>query len=319
MGQVRALADRLGALERIDVLVNNAGLMAGQRRVTADGFDEVFAVNHLAPFLLTNLLLGKLTAAGPARVITVTSDAHTAARLDLDDLQLEHGWQSWRAYANSKLANILFTRELARRLDGSAVTANCAHPGLVRTRFGREARLPMRAAVTLARPFMRSPRRGARHHRLPGDLPAGGRRDGRLLRQQPAARAVTGRPRRRDRPPAVAAQRGTDRPHPGTPCRDMKDTRTSTINHIHPGRSGCSRCPVACMVMRQRGAARTTDLDQRMPGRTHDCASVAAFVLHGWWSRLVRTVRRGPTRTGRIPAIVATLASDGPDGIGFNG
>jgi NAD(P)-dependent dehydrogenase (short-subunit alcohol dehydrogenase family) len=161
MGQVRALADRLGALERIDVLVNNAGLMASQRRVTADGYDEVFAVNHLAPFLLTNLLLGKLAAAAPARVITVTSDAHTAARLDLDDLQLEYGWQSWRAYANSKLANVLFTRELARRLEGSAVSANCAHPGLVRTRFGREARLPMRAAVMLARPFMLSPRRGA--------------------------------------------------------------------------------------------------------------------------------------------------------------
>lgn len=161
MGQVRTLAERLNALERIDVLINNAGLMASQRRVTADGYDEVFAVNHLAPFLLTNLLLGKLAAAAPARVITVTSDAHTAARLDLDDLQLEYGWQSWRAYANSKLANILFTRELARRLEGSAVTANCAHPGLVRTRFGREAQLPMRAAVTLARPFMRSPRRGA--------------------------------------------------------------------------------------------------------------------------------------------------------------
>ncbi len=162
MGQVRTLADRLGALERIDVLINNAGLMAGQRRITADGYDEVFAVNHLAPFLLTNLLLGKLAAAGPARVITVTSDAHTAARLDLDDLQLEHGWQSWRSYANSKLANILFTRELARRLRGTAVTVNCAHPGLVRTRFGRETRLPMRAAVTLARPFMLSPQRGAR-------------------------------------------------------------------------------------------------------------------------------------------------------------
>ena len=161
MGQVRTLAERLNALQRIDVLINNAGLMASQRRVTADGYDEVFAVNHLAPFLLTNLLLGKLAAAAPARVITVTSDAHTAARLDLDDLQLEYGWQSWRAYANSKLANILFTRELARRLEGSAVTANCAHPGLVRTQFGREAQLPMRAAVTLARPFMLSPRRGA--------------------------------------------------------------------------------------------------------------------------------------------------------------
>src|SRR5450755_4185502 len=92
MEQVRALADRLGALDRIDVMVNNAGLMAGQRRVTADGLDEVFAVNHLAPFLLTTLLLGKLAAAGPARVITVASGAHSAARLDLDDLQLERGW-----------------------------------------------------------------------------------------------------------------------------------------------------------------------------------------------------------------------------------
>jgi NAD(P)-dependent dehydrogenase (short-subunit alcohol dehydrogenase family) len=161
MAQVRALAGRLGALERIDVLVNNAGLMAGQRRVTADGFDEVFAVNHLAPFLLTSLLLGQLTAAAPARVITVTSGAHTGAHLDLDDPQLERGWDGWRAYANSKLANILFTRELARRLEGTGVTANCAHPGVVRTRFGREARLPMRAAVTLGRPFMLSPQRGA--------------------------------------------------------------------------------------------------------------------------------------------------------------
>ena len=161
MEQVRALAVRLGTLGRIDVLVNNAGLMAGQRRVTADGFDEVFAVNHLAPFLLTSLLLSKLTADPPARVITVTSDAHAAARLDLDDPQLKHGWESWRAYANSKLANILFTREFARRLKGTGVTANCAHPGMVRTRFGREARLPMRAGVMLARPFMLSPQRGA--------------------------------------------------------------------------------------------------------------------------------------------------------------
>ena len=161
MGQVRTLADRLGALERIDVLVNNAGLMAGQRRVTADGFDEVFAVNHLAPFLLTNLLLPKLTGSAPARVITVTSDAHSAAKLDLDDPSLEHGWDSWRSYANSKLANILFTRELARRLDGTGVTANCVHPGVVRTGFGRESKPLMRFGMTLARPFFLSPERGA--------------------------------------------------------------------------------------------------------------------------------------------------------------
>ena len=160
MRQVRDLAGRLEALEHIDVLVNNAGLVAGQRRTTADGFDEVFAVNHLAPFLLTNLLLGKLTAAS-ARVITVTSDAHTAARLDLDDPHQERGWDSWRAYANSKLANILFTRELARRLDGTGVTANCAHPGVVRTGFGRESRPLLRFGLTLARPFLLSPGRGA--------------------------------------------------------------------------------------------------------------------------------------------------------------
>ena len=162
MAQVRALADRLGALDRIDVLVNNAGFVAGQHRVTADGFEEVFAVNHLAPFLLTNLLAGKLTASAPARVITVSSDAHTAARLDLDDLQLEQGWDSWRSYSNSKLANILFTRELARRLGGTGVTANCAHPGVVRTGFGREGSPMLRVAITIGRPFLLSPERGAR-------------------------------------------------------------------------------------------------------------------------------------------------------------
>jgi retinol dehydrogenase 12 len=161
MAQVRALAERLGGLERIDVLINNAGFVASQRRVTEDGFEEVFAVNHLAPFLLTNLLRGKLTASAPARVITVTSDAHTAARLDLDNLNLERGWDSWRSYSNSKLANILFTRELARRLEGTGVTANCAHPGVVRTGFGRDASPLLRIGLTIARPFLLSPERGA--------------------------------------------------------------------------------------------------------------------------------------------------------------
>jgi retinol dehydrogenase-12 len=159
--QVRGLAGRLAGLERIDVLINNAGLVLGERRITPDGFEHVFAVNHLAPFLLTSLLLSKLTASAPARVITVTSDAHSAARLDLADPNLERGWDSWRSYANSKLANILFTRELARRLDGTGVTANCAHPGVVRTGFGRESRPLLRLGITIARPFMASPERGA--------------------------------------------------------------------------------------------------------------------------------------------------------------
>jgi len=159
--QVRALAARLAGLERIDVLINNAGLVLGERRITPDGLEHVFALNYLAPFLLTNLLLPKLTASAPARVVTVTSDAHSAARLDLSDPNLEHGWDSWRSYANSKLANILFTRELARRLDGTGVTANCAHPGVVRTGFGRESRPLLKLGITIARPFMASPERGA--------------------------------------------------------------------------------------------------------------------------------------------------------------
>jgi len=159
--QVRGLAGRLAGLDRIDVLVNNAGLVLGERRITPDGFEHVLAVNHLAPFLLTSLLLPKLTASAPARVVTVTSDAHSAARLDLSDPNLERGWDSWRSYANSKLANILFTRELARRLDGTGVTANCAHPGVVRTGFGRDARPLLKLGVTIARPFMASPERGA--------------------------------------------------------------------------------------------------------------------------------------------------------------
>jgi retinol dehydrogenase 14 len=161
MAQVRALAGRLNAMDRIDVLINNAGFVAGRRGTTEDGFEEVFAVNHLAPFLLTNLLLGKLTASAPARVITVTSDAHTAAKLDLDDLHLEREWDSWRSYSNSKLANILFTRELARRTAGTGVTANCAHPGVVRTGFGRDATPLLRIGLVFARPFLLSPERGA--------------------------------------------------------------------------------------------------------------------------------------------------------------
>ena len=162
LDQVRALAGRLNqTLDRIDVLINNAGLVLNERKVTPDGYEHVFAVNHLAPFLLTNLLRPKLTASAPARVVTVTSDAHSAAHLDLTDPNLEHGWDSWRSYANSKLANILFTRELARRLDGTGVTANCAHPGTVRTGFGSDARPLMKIAITIGRAFMLSPERGA--------------------------------------------------------------------------------------------------------------------------------------------------------------
>jgi NAD(P)-dependent dehydrogenase (short-subunit alcohol dehydrogenase family) len=162
LAQVRRLADEL--LERhprIDVLVNNAGLVASRRSLTEDGYETTFAVNHLAPFLLTNLLLERLRDSAPARVITTSSDAHQGGRIDLDDLQGERRWSTWSAYSRSKLANVLFTRALARRLEGTEVTANCLHPGVVRTRLGRGTFPPIRVAWRVAGLFFKSPKSGA--------------------------------------------------------------------------------------------------------------------------------------------------------------
>ncbi len=161
LGQVRDLAARLAGLPRIDVLINNAGLVMAQRSDTEDKIEHTFALNHLAPFLLTNLLLGKLTAS-PARIVTVTSIAHRAGRLDLDHVAAPPHYLPLRAYSTSKLANVLFTTELARRLRGTGVTANCVHPGTVRTRFGHEGRFWLRNGVKLGGAFMRSPQQGAR-------------------------------------------------------------------------------------------------------------------------------------------------------------
>jgi retinol dehydrogenase 12 len=158
--QVRELAARLNELPRIDVLINNAGLVVDRRLLTEDGIEHTFAVNHLAPFLLTSLLTGKLEASGPARIVTVASIAHRSAQLNLDEVAVPHALPML-AYANSKLANILFTRELARRLDGTAVTANCAHPGVVRTGLSRDLRPLQRFGLVFARPFFASPERGA--------------------------------------------------------------------------------------------------------------------------------------------------------------
>lgn len=162
LSQVRRLAAELLARhEHVHALVNNAGLVAGRRVLTEDGYESTFAVNHLAPFLLTNLLLDRLRASSPARVVTTSSDAHHAGRLDFDDLHGERAWSSWGAYANSKLANVLFTRALAGRLDPAEVTANCLHPGVIRTRLGHGAGGVLGAGWSLARPFFSSPRRGA--------------------------------------------------------------------------------------------------------------------------------------------------------------
>ena len=157
MQEVRALAseaaDRYG---HIDVLANNAGALFASRKETSEGLERTFALNHLAPFLLTNLLRPQLSG---GRVITTASDAHTGGKLDLDDLQSEHSYAAMRVYGTSKLCNILFTRELARR--APELHANCFHPGVVRTGFGKNENGIWKVLTTLGAPFMRSPEKGA--------------------------------------------------------------------------------------------------------------------------------------------------------------
>jgi NAD(P)-dependent dehydrogenase (short-subunit alcohol dehydrogenase family) len=160
--EVRRLAAELRERHpQIHVLVNNAGLVSGRRKLTDDGHETTFAVNHLAPFLLTNLLLEHMSASAPARVVTTSSDAHRGGRIDLDDIQGEKRWSAWSAYSNSKLANVLFTRALARRLGSTGVTANCLHPGVIRTRLGRGTPLPVRVGWRLVSLFFKSPKSGA--------------------------------------------------------------------------------------------------------------------------------------------------------------
>jgi len=136
LDEIRSLGTRLAALPRIDVLINNAGALFRRRQTTPDGFERTFALNHMAYFVLTDLLRDRLIKSAPARIVNVASEAHRGAMLDFDDLQSEHNYRGLAAYGRSKLCNILFTRELARRLQGTGVTANCLHPGFVASRFG---------------------------------------------------------------------------------------------------------------------------------------------------------------------------------------
>jgi retinol dehydrogenase-14 len=161
--QVRRLAGEvLQSLPRIDVLVNNAGGYWNTRHVTADGLERTFALNHLAPFLLTNLLLDRLKHSAPARVVTVSSNVQAIGRIDFEDLQGERSYSGARAYNQSKLANVLFTYELARKLQATLVTANALHPGMVRTSFGAEDPGSVQRLFTpFMRPFMKAPGRGA--------------------------------------------------------------------------------------------------------------------------------------------------------------
>jgi len=161
LAEVRRLADEiLSAHDRIDVLVNNAGLFSPKYRLSADGFELTFAVNHLAPFLLTNLLLDRLLASAPARIVTVASEAHRGQRIDIGDLTRPRDWTMMKAYGRSKLCNILFTRELASRVDPSKVVATCLHPGMVATGIGQRGGL-VGLGWRLMKPFMIGPEQGA--------------------------------------------------------------------------------------------------------------------------------------------------------------
>ena len=161
---VRKLAaEALTRYPRIDVLVNNAGAINVSRNLTADGVELTWAVNHLAPFLLTTLLLDRLKASAPARIITTSSAAHQGAHIPFEDLAAErsYGMGGFERYGQSKLANILFTKELARRLEGTGVSAVCFHPGLVNTGFNRNNGILMGIGMAITRPFSRTPEKGA--------------------------------------------------------------------------------------------------------------------------------------------------------------
>jgi NAD(P)-dependent dehydrogenase (short-subunit alcohol dehydrogenase family) len=155
----RVSAEIAAAESKIDVLINNAGALFNTRKLSADGLEMTFAVNHMAYFVVTNLLLPRMAADG--RVVSTSSDAHKGAKLNFDDLQSERGYSGFGVYGRSKLCNILFTRELARRIKSTGVTANCLHPGFVATRFGDQSGGILSFAVRAAKNFALTPEQGA--------------------------------------------------------------------------------------------------------------------------------------------------------------
>jgi NAD(P)-dependent dehydrogenase (short-subunit alcohol dehydrogenase family) len=162
LAKVHRLADELALLPRIDVLINNAGAMFWHQQNTPDGLERTFALNHMAYFVLSLRLRDRIADAAPARIVNVASEAHRGETLDWDDLQCRRKYRGWVAYGRSKLCNILFTRALARRLQGTGITVNCLHPGFVASRFGDESGGPLSIAVGIGkRLFAITPEQGA--------------------------------------------------------------------------------------------------------------------------------------------------------------
>lgn len=180
LDEVGALAARVAAWPRLDRLVNNAGLVTDRRALTVDGHERTFAVNHLAPFRLTLPLVPRLVASAPARVVTVSSDAHFGAAIPFDDLAAARSFSGFERYRQSKLANVLFTRALARRLDGTGVVAHAVHPGFVATGFARDAGW-IGWFMRLMRPVQRTAAQGAATPLLAALDPAWGERTGAYL------------------------------------------------------------------------------------------------------------------------------------------
>jgi NAD(P)-dependent dehydrogenase (short-subunit alcohol dehydrogenase family) len=162
LAEMKRVSEEIAGSEaRIDVLINNAGAIFGTRQVTGDALELTFATNHMAYFVVTNLLLERLKATPGARIVSTSSDAHRRAKLDFGDLQFETGYSAGGMYGRTKLMNILFTRELSRRLAGTGVTANCLHPGFVATRFGDASGGLMSLALRVAKKFALTPEEGA--------------------------------------------------------------------------------------------------------------------------------------------------------------
>jgi NAD(P)-dependent dehydrogenase (short-subunit alcohol dehydrogenase family) len=162
IAETRQVGAGIAASEpRIDVLINNAGALFSNRRVTPEGVELTFALNHMSYFVLTEALRERLIASAPARIVSTSSTAHQGAKLDFNDLQSANGYGGLKVYGRSKLANILFTRELARRLAGTSVTATCLHPGVVKTRFGESSGGFAGLLIPFLRPFFISPEAGA--------------------------------------------------------------------------------------------------------------------------------------------------------------
>ena len=197
MAETRKVGETIAASEpRIDVLINNAGALFSNRRVTPEGLELTFALNHMAYFVLTEALRDKLIASAPARIVSTSSIAHERESLDFNDLQSANGYGGLKVYGRSKLANILFTRELARRLAGTGVTANCLHPGVVATRFGESSGGFAGLLIPFLETVLHLAENGRRHDRLPRLVARGRKDDRRVFRQAQADRAVRGGARR---------------------------------------------------------------------------------------------------------------------------